>query len=161
VDRRGAIREQPRHLRRRLEVALGVGGQAAAGARQRHVLTNRGQHVEQRPLFGRGKADAAGGQQRDAKRLREAHQRVVVVFLVALQVALQLDEGVRAAKDPDDAIEQTADAEAVRAQQRAAGHGDQAGNAAVELVDAERALAFRRAQLHARNQAAEVAPAFL
>jgi hypothetical protein len=65
-----------------------------------------------------------------------------------LQVALQLDKNIVAAEDADHAIEQAADAEAVGAEQRAAGHGDQAGDAAVELVDSERALAFRRAQLH-------------
>ena len=161
VHRGGAIREQPRHLRRRLEVALGVGGQAPAGSPQREVFANRGQHVEQRPLFGRGKADAAGGHQRHAKRLGEAHQRVVVVFLIALQVALQLHKNIVAAEDADQAIEQAADAEPLGAEERAAGHGNEAGDAAVELVDGQRALAFRRAQLHARNEAAEIAPPFL
>ena len=99
------------------------------------MLANRGQHVEQRPLLGRGKADAAGGEQRHAKRLGQTHQRVVVVFLIALQVALQLDVGIAAAEDADDAIEQAADAEALGAEQRAAGHGDEAGGEAVELVD--------------------------
>ena len=111
VHRVGAIRKQPRHLRRRLEVALGVRGQPAAGAHQRDVLADRGQHVEQRPLLRRGEADAAGGDERHAKRLGEADQRVVVVFLIALQVPLQLDEGVAAAEHADDAIEQAADAE--------------------------------------------------
>ena len=41
------------------------------------------------------------------------------------------------------------------------GMRDEAGGEAVELVDRQRALAFRRAQLHARQQAAEIAPAFL
>ena len=99
--------------------------------------------------------------QRHAKRLGEADQRVVVVFLIALQVPLQLDVGIAAAEHADDAIEQAADAEALGAQQRAAGHGDEAGGEAVELVDRQRALAFRRAQLHPRQQAAEIAPAFL
>ncbi len=161
VHRGRAICKQPRHLRRRLEVALGVGGETPAGSRKRHVLANRGQHVEQRPLFGRGKAHAAGGHERHAKRFRETHQRVVVVFLIAMQVALQLDKNIVAAEDADHAIEQAADAEAVGAQQRAAGHGNEAGDAAVELVDSERALAFRRAQLHARDQAAKISPAFL
>ncbi len=161
MHRVGAIRKQPRHLRRRLEVALRIGGQPPAGAHQRDVLANRGQHVEQRPLFRRGKADAAGRDERHAKRLGETDQRVVVVFLIALQVPLQLDAGIAAAEDADDAIEQAADAEALGAQQRAAGHGDEAGGEAVELVERERALAFRRAQLHPREQAAEIAPAFL
>jgi len=46
-------------------------------------------------------------------------------------------------------------------EQRAAGHGDEGGGEAVELVNRQRALAFRRAQLHLRQEAAEVAPAFL
>ena len=117
--------------------------------------------VEQRPLFRRRKADAAGRDERHAKRLGEADERLVVVFLIALQVPLQLDVGIAAAERADDAIEQAADAEPLGAEQRAAGHGDEAGGEAVELVDRQRALAFRRAQLHLRQQAAEIAPAFL
>ena len=106
-----AIREQPRHLRRRLQVALRIRGQPAAGAHQRDVLADRGEDVEERPLFRRREADAAGRDERHAKRLGEADQRLVVVFLIALQVPLQLDVGIAAAERADDAIEQAADAE--------------------------------------------------
>ncbi len=49
---------------------------------------------------------------------------------------LQLDVGVAAAEDADDAIEQAADAEALGAQQRPARQGDEAGGEAVEIVRA-------------------------
>jgi hypothetical protein len=76
-------------------------------------------------------------------------------------VALQLDVGVVAAEYADDAIEQAADAEPFGGKQRTAGHRDQPGSEAVELLDRQRTLAFRRAQLHPRQQAAQVAPAVL
>ena len=94
---------------------------------QRHVLADGGEHVEQRPLFGRGKAHAAGGHHRHAERVGQARQRVVVVFLIALQMPLQLDIDVGAAEDADKAIEQAAHAVALGLQQRAARQGDEPG----------------------------------
>jgi hypothetical protein len=157
----GRSANKPRHLRRRLEVALGIRREPAAGAHQRDVLANRGDDIEQRPLFGRRERDAAGRQQRHAKRLGETDQRIVVVFLVAVQVALQLDVGIAAAERADDAIEEAADAEPFGAEQRAAGHGDEAGGEAVELMNRQRALAFRRAELHLREQTTQISPALL
>ena len=161
VNGLGPVREQARHLRRGLQVALGIRRQAPAGAMERQVFANRRQHVEQRPFLRRGKAHAAGGHQRHAKRLGQAHQRVVVVFLVAVQMPLQFHVGVGPPEHADNAVEQPAHAVALGAQQRPARHGNQSGGEAVEFVDRQRALAFRRPQLHARQQAAEVAPAFL
>ena len=70
---------------------------------------------------------------------------------------LQLDVRAIAAEDADEAIEQAADAEPARVERRAAGQRDEAGGGAVEIVERQRALAFRRAQLHAGDQAAEIA----
>jgi hypothetical protein len=48
-DRVGALVEQPRHLGRRLQVALGIGEQARAGAGDRAFLADAGHDVLQRP----------------------------------------------------------------------------------------------------------------
>ena len=75
---------------------------------------------------GVAKPHAAGGDQRHAKRLGQADQRLVVVFLIALQVPLQLDVRLAAAEDADHAIEQAADAVALGLQQRPARQRDEA-----------------------------------
>ena len=83
---------------------------------QRDVLTNGRQHIEQRPLFWSGKAHAAGGHQRHPKRLGQADQRVVVVFLIAVQMPLEFNVGVATAEGADNAIEQAANTVALGAQ---------------------------------------------
>jgi hypothetical protein len=75
-------------------------------------------------------------------------------------VPLQLDIDAAAAEDADEAIEEAADAVPPRVEHRAPGERDQTGGAAVELVERQRPLAFGRAQLHARDQLAEVPVAF-
>ena len=73
---------------------------------------------------------------------------------------LQLDVDAVAAEDADQAIEQAADAVPPAVERGAAGQRDQPGGAAVQLLERQRALAFRRAQLHARDQPAEIPVAF-
>ncbi len=136
AHRLGAIGKQPHHLRRRLQIALGIGRQQPPGRIERRVLANGREHVEERPLLGRGKAHAAGRDERHAKRLGQADQRVVVVFLIAPQMALQLDVDVAAAEQPDQPIEQPADAVALGQQQRPAGQRDQAGREPLEVLRA-------------------------
>src|SRR5206468_511394 len=86
----------------------------------------------------------------------ERDERLVIRFLVAPQMPLQLDAHVIASEEADDAIEQAADAVAPAVERRAADERDEAARAAVELVERQRALAFRRAHLHARDQPAEI-----
>ena len=69
---------------------------------------------------------------------------------------LQLDVDAVAAEDADEAIEQAADAVPPAVERRAAGQRDEPGGAAVQLLERQRAFAFRRAQLHARDEPAEV-----
>ena len=89
------------------------------------MLADGRQHIEERPLVGRGKPHAAGRDQRHAKRLGQAHERVVVVFLIAAQVPLQLDIDIAATEQPDQPIEQPADAVPLGEQQRPAGQRDE------------------------------------
>ena len=116
------------------------------------------EHVVERPIRRLGEADAIGGNDRHVKRRREIDERVVVGFLVAQQVALQLPRTrSRAPKMPTMPIDEAADAEAAAAQRRAADERDEPAGVAVELVERERAFPFRRAQFHPRHQAAEIA----
>ena len=151
------IVEQRRDVGRRLEIALRVRREPPAGRREIGVMVDAGEDVEQRPLGVGGEAHAVGGDRRHAERAGEARERVVVARLVAAQMALQLHVHVAAAEDADQAIEQPADAVAAAVERRAAGERDQTRRAAVELVERQRAFAFRRAQLHARHEAAEIA----
>ena len=59
------------------------------------------------------------------KRGREIAQRVIVGLLVAQQVPLQLDADVRRAEDPDETIDEAADAVARSADDGAAGQRDE------------------------------------
>ena len=120
------IGEQPRHLQRRLEIPLGIGREPPAGRVERRMLADAGQHVEERPLVRCGEAHAAGRDDRHAKRLGEADERVVVVFLIAAQVPLQLHIDLAASEEADEPIEQAADAEALGEQQRPPGQRDEA-----------------------------------
>jgi hypothetical protein len=76
-------------------------------------------------------------------------------------VALHLDVEVRAAEHADQRIEEPADAEPVGLQQRLAGHRDEAGDVTVQVGQRQRPFAFRRAELHRRDEAAEILPTLL
>ena len=117
------------------------------------MVVDAREHVEQRPLGRRREADAVGRDGRHAERRRQADERVVVALFVAPQMPLQLDVHAVAAEDADEAIEQAADAVPAAVERGAAGERDEAGGAAVELLERQRAFAFRRAQLHARDRA--------
>ena len=155
------VREEPGHLRRGFEIALGVGHQPPAGIGQRGVLADTGEHVVQRPLGLGREAHAVGGEDRHAERLGQRHEHLVVPGLVALQVPLHLHVDLLAAEDAHQPIQQPADAVAVGPQQRPAGQRHQPGHVPVEILERERALALRRAQLHRGDEAAEVAVALL
>ena len=63
---------------------------------------------------GAREADAVGRERRHAKRRGQLDERLVVGLLVAAVMPLQLDVHAIAAEQPDEAIEQAADAEAPR-----------------------------------------------
>jgi hypothetical protein len=66
VDRFGAVAEQPRHLFRRLEMALGIGGEQAACAADCSLLADAGQHIGKRPAVGMMHVHVIDGDQRHA-----------------------------------------------------------------------------------------------
>ena len=73
-DRVRPAREQPRHLRRRLQMPLGVGVEPIAGGPDRHFLADAGDDVLQRPAIGRMVMDIVGGEDRAAVRARQPIQ---------------------------------------------------------------------------------------
>ena len=82
---------------------------------------------------------------------------VVGLFVAQRDAAAARRSTDSRAEHADEAIEQPADAVAPAVERRAAGERDQAAVVPVELLERQRALAFRRAQLHARDQPAQVA----
>ena len=151
------IAEERRHVGGRFEIALRVRREAPARLREIGVVMDAGEDVEERPLGRRREPHAAGGDDRHVERRREIDERAVVGFLVAAEVALQLDERLLAAEDAHDAIEEAADAVAPRVERHAADERDEPAGEPVELLERQRAFAFRRAQLHARDELAEIA----
>ena len=91
-QRVGAIREELRHRLGRLQVPLGIAREPPAGGIERRVWCDARQHVEERTVGRLGEPDAVGGD-RPARETpcASASSADVVGFLVAQQVALQLD----------------------------------------------------------------------
>ena len=143
----------------RYRSAFGASRRPACG--EIRVVVNAREDVEQRTPIRRREADAAGRQDRHAKRRRQFDERLVVRVFAAPAVALQLDEQVPAAEQADQAIDQAADAVPISAERGAAGQRDEPADMAVQILERQRAFAFWRAHLHARDQPAEVAIALL
>ena len=123
-------------------------------------MVDAGEDVEQRPLARRGEPHAAGRDRRHAERARRGSTSASLSrFFVAAQMALQLDVDAGRGRTPrpgDRAVRRR------RSGGRRAPRGRRARpgrRSAVELLERQRAFAFRRAQLHARDQAAEIAVA--
>ncbi len=159
-DRAWLVGKQRRHIGRRLQVPLRVGRETTARRRQIGVMVNAGEDVEQRPRLRRVEADAVGRQRRHAERLRQADERRDVALFVAAKMPLELDVHAIAAENADEAIEHPAHTVSTPVERRAPGERDEPGGAPVQLLERQRAFAFRRAQLHARDQPAEIPVAF-
>ena len=124
-------------------------------------MMNTGEHVEEGPVGRRGEADATGCEHRHAKCRRQADQALVVSFFIAPEMTLQFDVHRITSEDSDRSIEQASDAVSMALERRAAYEGHQTTRRSLQLVEGEHALALGRAKLHARDQAAEIAIAFL
>ena len=160
-DRLRQIAEQRRHLRRRPEVPLGVLGQPAPRRLERDAVMDAREDVEQRAILRCREPHAARGDDGDVIRPGKIDERVVVRFLVTQQVPLQLHVDVRTPEDAHQPIEQTAHAVSPCAQHLAPRKRDEARRVALELLERQRPFAFRCPQLHARDEAAQVAVAVL
>ena len=155
-ERFGTIGKQLRHHLGRLEVALGISCQPSSRGIERRVVPHAGEHVEERTLGRRGAPHVVGGDDRHAKRARQLGQRRVLTFLVAQEMALQLDAHVAATEETDQPIEQSTDAVMPRIEHGPARERHEPGGEAVELLERERPFSLWRAQLHAGHEAAEI-----
>ncbi len=155
-ERFGKIGEELRHHLGRLEISLGVSRQPSAGGIERGVMPHAGEHVEERAIGRRRAAHVVGGDDRHAKPAGELDQRRVLTFLVAQEMALQLDAHVAATEETDQAIEQPTHAVMPRIEQRPTRERDEPSGEALELLERERALSLGGAQLHARHEATEI-----
>ena len=106
---------------------------------------------------GVGEAHAVVATMRHVKRGGQVAQHLVVGFFVAQEVPLQFDVHVRRdRRGPTRRSTRPPTPWRPAAQRLAADERHQPGRLPVEIVERQRALAFRRPQLHARDQAAEV-----
>jgi hypothetical protein len=115
-------------------------------------VPDAGQRVVQRPVRRLRKADAVGRDDRDVERGGQVDERLVVGFLIAQQMALNLDAHVRRSERADDAIDEAADPEARAGHGRAADERHQPCDVAVELLERQRAFPLRRSPLHPGHQ---------
>ena len=157
INRLRQVAEERGHLRRRLQVALGVPREPASRRRERHAMMDAREDVEQRTLVRRCEPHAAGGKDRHVIGAGEIDERLVIGLLVVQQVPLQLHVDVRPAEGADEPIEQPADAVARCLQHLAPGERDEARGVAVEFLQCERTLPFWRPQLHPGDEPTEVA----
>ena len=124
-------------------------------------MADAGEHVVERTIRRLGEADAVGRHDRHVEGVGQLAQRVVVGLLVAQQMPLQLQIGVVAPEHADEPIDA---ARRRRTARRLAWRGPPSATSpgvAVELVEGQRPLPFRRAQLHHRQQPAEISVAVL
>ena len=110
------------------------------------MVVDAGEHVEERPLGRRREPDAAGRDDRYAKGRGQIDERLVVGVFVPPEMTLELDEHRLAAEEPDGAIEQPADAVPLPVERRPSDERDQTARRAVEILERQRALAFRGAR---------------
>ena len=144
-------------------MALGIAREQAAGGVECFVIADRGENVQRLAIDARGMRDAIRCQQRQVQTPRDFHGCLIARLFIAMQMPLQLDIYIVAPKNPaepshtfDSAFDAAA---AERMRQRAffaARQADEPGGMFRQFFRGDRAFAFRRAQFHARDQAAEI-----
>src|SRR6185436_13703702 len=144
-DRVGQITEQLGHLGAALQRALAVRQQAAAGAIEIRLLANAREDVGERAALRAREEGLVGRHQWHGDRARERHEPLEDLFLVALEMALDLDEAARAAEHRHQATEHPPGAVDVAAGQasreralRAAGETHEPGGVRLEVVERDR-----------------------
>ena len=86
-DRVFIAAKQPRHFRRRFQMALGIGGEAEAGFADRAACADAGQHILQRPPLGGVIEHVVGRDQRQPRHLgqrREAGEAARIVAAIEM-----------------------------------------------------------------------------
>jgi hypothetical protein len=116
--------------------------------------------VIERTGLRRREPHAARRHDRHAKRRGEIEQRLQIALLVAAEVTLHFHPDLPPPEDPDEAIDQPADAVPFGLQHLPSRERDEPGGLPRKIVEGHRRLALRRAQLRARDHAAEISVAF-
>src|SRR3989449_1501173 len=105
----------------------------------------------------------ARGDERDMRRARERHEALDHPLLLALEMALDLHVAARPAEDRDESLQGAARARHIAGVEpqrerpvRAAGETHEAGGVRGELGERHRRRALGGAELHPRDQVAEV-----
>src|SRR5581483_4214342 len=93
------IGKETRHFFRRFEVALGVARQKPAGSVENFVMAETGEYVENLARSGPGVAHTVGGEERKIERAGNFDGGLVAGFFCTIEVALQFDINVFAAKN--------------------------------------------------------------
>ncbi len=112
------------------------------------LLTDAGEDVEDFALLRRRMADAVGGEQGQAQPPREFDRRLVAGLFLPAEVALQFGVDVVLAEHQEGFVE--------RRSALGAGEADEALGELGDLLHGGRPFALGGAQLHLRDQAAEV-----
>ncbi len=90
----GRSAEEARHFLRAFQIPIGVDGEQPSGFVDGGLVADAGENVQRFARFGRGVANAIGGDQRQAVMPREIDERLVEGFFGAIIVALEFDEDI-------------------------------------------------------------------
>ena len=164
LQRLRQIAEALGHLQPALEIALAVAGQQAPGAIEVGLLAYAREHIGHRAAAGAAVQRLVARHQRQPRLARQRDQPLQAALLRAIEMTLDLDEAVVPAEDSRQPIERAprllAIAPGDRRRQRTtstAGETHQPAGIWCELIERDATSAFRRAQLHPRDQPAEIA----
>jgi hypothetical protein len=147
--------EQRRHLRARLEVALGVLEQRPSGSIERGLVADTGQHVEQPPAGRRGMPYVVGRDQRDLIAPGNGNERAVESFLVGIKVTLHVDVKPAGEKIPQ-AGEGKFEIRNSKFEIVSPGETDEAVGVSVEVFPRRHRFTLGRAQLGLGDEPAEI-----
>ena len=163
-DRFGKVPEQQRHFFRVFQPSFGVLGEQATRCFQRSMILDAGEHIQDLPV--RGVADTVGSQDRQAHLASEHAGGLGAGFLLAVEVALQLDVHVL----PTEYIGQLPETLACNRDASVAecggerpvfvpGQADQSGGMFGQFFQRGNTFTLPRTHLHTRDQPAQVAVA--
>ena len=165
---RRAIGKEPFHLAAGLEKALAVAREQSPGPVDRRAVLDAGQRVQQWAISAGGHEGGIAGEKGQSQPLGFGTQPFIARLLLAGEIALELGVDAEATEEAGEPVERRAGGlmSAVGEGRGdgpggAAGETDEPAHMLFEIVPARGTLAFGRAHLDARQQAAEILVPFL
>src|SRR5579883_3281837 len=163
----GQVREEADHFPRRFEMAFAVPAQQAAGRGERAMVAKAGEDVEHFALARASMGNTIRGEQRQTEFCRDGNRGLIAGFFAAAEVALEFNIDVFATEDSAKLLNAAKRGAGIFVNEgvsertfRAAGEANQTFRELPDFAWGNRAFAFRAAELHARDQAAEILVAF-